>query len=323
MKRKTMLELHDLMFAASPERLNWLPFTGTCLFADQPSDGIPSGGVDKPVRFPSAELDKALDSMVDMGVDCEWPDEDDGDDHDEFGRKTSCGPEEAFSGHDDRFKIGVVKTSVLEGNEMVISGGLWSNDFSDICDMYRNAKASLGFSVEVYFNIVDQGEYYDAVDIEFTGVAILFSDLAAFKDTYIAAKRGGDKEMTKEEMKELLDANFKAQQEAIEGLTKQLENVALGFAEDRAARKEAEEKAQAELAAAEEAAKLEEQKKADEAAKAAAELAAKQQETEAQRKSLEAGAFASRFGTDEANAIVNNANLTPSQKFQALIKDKI
>ena len=323
MKRKTMLELHDLMFSASPERLNWLPFTGTCLFADQPSDGIPSGGVDKPVRFPSAELDKALDSMVDMGVDCEWPDEDDGDDYDEFGRKTSCGPEEAFSGHDDRFKIGVVKTSVLEGNEMVISGGLWSNDFSDICDMYRNAKASLGFSVEVYFNLVDQGEYYDAVDIEFTGVAILFSDLAAFKDTYIAAKRGGDKEMTKEEMKELLDANFKAQQEAIEGLTKQLENVALGFAEDRAARKEAEEKAQAELAAAEEAAKLEEQKKADEAAKAAAELAAKQQETEAQRKSLEAGAFASRFGTDEANAIVNNANLTPSQKFQALIKDKI
>jgi hypothetical protein len=311
MKRKTMLELHDLMFAASPERLNWLPFTGTCLFADQPSDGIPSGGVDKPVRFPSAELDKALDSMVDMGVDCEWPDE------------LWDGPEEAFSGHDDRFKIGVVKTSVLKGNEMVISGGLWSNDFSDICDMYRNAKASLGFSVEVYFNLVDQGEYYDAVDIEFTGVAILFSDLAAFKDTYIAAKRGGDKEMTKEEMKELLDANFKAQQEAIEGLTKQLENVALGFAEDRAARKEAEEKAQAELAAAAEAAKLEEQKKADEAAKAAAELAAKQQETEAQRKSLEAGAFASRFGTDEANAIVNNANLTPSQKFQALIKDKI
>jgi hypothetical protein len=311
MKRKTMLELHDLMFAASPERLNWLPFTGTCLFADQPSDGIPSGGVDKPVRFPSAELDKALDSMVDMGVDCEWPDE------------FWDGPEEAFSGHDDRFKIGVVKTSVLKGNEMVISGGLWSNDFSDICDMYRNAKASLGFSVEVYFNLVDQGEYYDAVDIEFTGVAILFSDLAAFKDTYIAAKRGGDKEMTKEEMKELLDANFKAQQEAIEGLTKQLENVALGFAEDRAARKEAEEKAQAELAAAAEAAKLEEQKKADEAAKAAAELAAKQQETEAQRKSLEAGAFASRFGTDEANAIVNNANLTPSQKFQALIKDKI
>lgn len=311
MKRKTMLELHDLMFAASPERLNWLPFTGTCLFADQPSDGIPSGGVDKPVRFPSAELDKALDSMVDMGVDCEWPDE------------FWDGPEEAFSGHDDRFKIGVVKTSVLKDNEMVISGGLWSNDFSDICDMYRNAKASLGFSVEVYFNLVDQGEYYDAVDIEFTGVAILFSDLAAFKDTYIAAKRGGDKEMTKEEMKELLDANFKAQQEAIEGLTKQLENVALGFAEDRAARKEAEEKAQAELAAAAEAAKLEEQKKADEAAKAAAELAAKQQETEAQRKSLEAGAFASRFGTDEANAIVNNANLTPSQKFQALIKDKI
>ena len=91
--------------------------------------------------------------------------------------------------------------------------------------MYRNAKTSLGFSVEAYFNLVDQGEYYEAVDVEFTGVAILFSDLGAFKDTYIAAKRGGDKKMTKEEMKELLDANFKAQQEAIEGLTKQLDIV--------------------------------------------------------------------------------------------------
>ena len=308
MKRKTMLELHDLMFAASPERLNWLPFTGTCLFADQPSDGIPSGGIDKPVRFPSDELSKALDSMVDMGVDCEWPDE--------------CwdGPEEVFSGHDDRFKIGVVKTSVLEGNEMVISGGLWSNDFSDICDMYRNAKASLGFSVEVYFNIVDQGEYYDAVDIEFTGVAILFSDLAAFKDTYIAAKRGGDKSMTKEEMKEIFEAGFKAQKESIDALTKQLENVALGFAEDRAARKEAEEKAQAELKAAEEAAKLEAQKVADEKAKAEAELAEKAKETEAHRKSLESGAIPSRFQSSDSEAIVNNANLTPSQKFQALIK---
>jgi hypothetical protein len=35
-------------------------------------------------------------------------------------------------------------------------------------------------------------------------------------------KRGGDKEMTKEEMKELLDANFKAQQEAIEDLRNSL-----------------------------------------------------------------------------------------------------
>ena len=323
MKRKTMLELHDLMFAASPERLNWLPFTGTCVFADQPSDGIPSGGVDKPVRFPSAELDKALDSMVDMGVDCEWPDEDDGDDHDEFGRKTSCGPEEAFSGHDDRFKIGVVKTSVLKGNEMVISGGLWSNDFSDICDMYRNAKASLGFSVEVYFNLVDQGEYYDAVDIEFTGVAILFSDLAAFKDTYIAAKRGGDKGMTKEEIKELLDASFAAQNKSIEDLTKQLETVVLAFAEDREARKVAEEKAQAELAAQKEAAELAEKERMEAEEKAKAELAAKAEETEAKRKSLEAGAFQSRFDTDDAKAIVNNPNLSASQKFQALIKDKI
>lgn len=311
MKRKTMFELHNLMFAANQERLNWLPFTGTCLFTDQPSDGIPSGGLDKPVRFPAAEVDKALASMVDMGVDCEWPDD------------FWDGAEEAFSGHDDRFKIGVVKTSIRKDNEMVISGGLWNNDFGDICSMYRSAKASLGFSVEVYFNIIDQGDYYDATDIEFTGVAILFSDLAAFKDTYIAAKRGGDKDMTKEEIKELLDASFASQNKSIEDLTKQLESVVIAFAEDRAIRKESEEKAQAELAAQKEAAELAEKERMEAEEKTKAELAAKEAETEAKRKSLEGGAFQSRFGTDDAKVILSNPNLSASQKFQALIKDKI
>ena len=129
--------------------------------------------------------------------------------------------------------------------------------------------------------------------------------------------------MTKEEIKELLDASFAAQNKSIEDLTKQLETVVLAFAEDREARKVAEEKAQAELAAQKEAAELAEKERMEAEEKAKAELAAKAEEAEAKRKSLEAGAFQSRFGTDDAKAIVNNPNLSASQKFQALIKDKI
>ena len=98
---------------------------------------------------------------------------------------------------------------------------------------------------------------------------------------------------------------------------------ALAFAEDREARKVAEEKAQAELAAQKEAAELAEKERLEAEEKAKAELAAKAEETEAKRKSLEAGAFQSRFDTDDAKTIVNNPNLSASQKFQALIKDKI
>ena len=319
MKRKTMLELQNVMFSAQKDKLNWLPLTGTCLFTDKPSDGIPSGGLDKPVRFPTEEVDKSMATMNDMGIDCEWPDD------------FWDGTEDAFSGHDDRFKIGVVKSTTRKDNEMVISGGLWCNDFADICSMYTSAKASLGFSVEVYFNVIDRGEYYDATDIEFTGVAILFSNLAAFKDTYIAAKakQGGISNMTKEEMKELLDAqkvDFSAQ---VEKLTKQIEDLAVGFAEDRDARKKAEEKAQAELAEkqkiadeeAKKAAELEaaQQKEAEEKAKA--DLAAKQKEADVKRKSLENGIFKSKFGTTEADEILKNDKMSPSDKFQALLKD--
>lgn len=318
-------QLNHLKFELT-DRYNWMPFSGTCLFTDVPSDGVPSGGIDKPVAFPKEEVMKALDSMVDMGVNCRFPD-------DFFDY-----PDDIFTGHDSRFKIGVVKTSALNSNEMVISGGLWDMDFPDVCDVFKNAKKSLGFSVEVLFNVADMGDYYNAIDIDFVGVCILFSDLAAFKKTYIAAKdknknKGGKTmEMTKEELQAMLDALFGKFEAKVEATEKQVEQLAVAFAEDKAERKaklEAEEKEakeKAELAAKEEA---EAKAKEEAEAKAKAELEEKQkkeaEELEAQRKSL---TFASRLGKFEGadekqKAILSDSALSPSEKFQRLIADKL
>ena len=83
------------------------------------------------------------------------------------------------------------------------------------------------------------------------------------------------------------------------------------FAEKQKAADEEAKKA-AELAAAQ-------QKEADEKAKA--ELEAKQREAEVKRKSLENGIFKSKFGTAEADEILNNDKMSPSDKFKALLKD--
>lgn len=314
-KMKAKFSIQNVMFAATEKRLNWLPFTGTCLFADVPSDGIPSGGIDKPVMFSSEELKKSVDTMVDMGVDCEFPDE-------WYDSAT-----EMFSGHDDRFKIGVVKKCNLQEKEVVISGGLWSNDFPDVIEMYDRSKKSLGFSVEVYFDIVNRGEYYEATNIEFTGVAILFSDLAAFKDTYIAASKRGGKGMDEKQLKACLAEALEQVMGKVENLNKEVESLTVAFAEEREARKkekqekaelaeklakEQEEKAKAELEEAEQKAKEEKEK---------AELAEKQaKEEEEKRKSQAFGGIVSRFSEDNEKILKDNS-LSPSQKFQKLISE--
>ena len=114
----------------SDGKRNWMPFKGTCLYADSPSDGVPCGVGDKPVLFPHDELKKGMDTMVNMGVDCKWPD------------GWCDDASSAFTNHDDRFKIGTVTEVELVGNEMVIAGGLW-----DGCDgEERKAKTCVPYS---------------------------------------------------------------------------------------------------------------------------------------------------------------------------------
>lgn len=181
--------------------INKMPFSGVCLFADTPSDGIPYGA-DKPVKFAKAAIENALSTFSGMGVDCRY--------------SSYSYPEDVLTGHDERFKIGVIEAATLnENNEVVISGSLWKRDFYDVCFMIKNAKDALGFSVEVAVNaMVEEENCYEITDFTFTGVAIMYKNLAAFKSTQLAAqaqkqkeeKGKGDVQMTDEQMKAFTDA---------------------------------------------------------------------------------------------------------------------
>ena len=321
-KKMLSLQVHNLKFEVSNEKPNWMPFTGVCLFTDTPSDGIPSSncGIDKPVMFPSDEVEKSIDTFENMGVNCVWP---------EWGN-----PAEAFSGHDSRRKIGVISSASLSGNEVVIKGGLWAWDFEDVCDMVKVTKESLGWSVEVSMNIEETDEYYIAKNLEFSGCALLFSEDAAFKRSFLAAqKRKGVEKMNKEEMQAMFDDLLVKFEEKISGIDQKVETLASDFSAEKELR-EQEKKEALELAAREAEEKAKEDARLAEEAKVAAELAAKKAEEDRLAKEAEEakrktkafpGVVISKFSdaSDEVKGIVADEKLSGSQKFQKLINLKL
>lgn len=318
MTKKTLsLSISKLSFETSEARTNWMPFKGTCMFIDKPSDHTPSGG-DKPVLFPRQDIEKALPSFENMGVNCRYSDWDSG---------------QLFEGHDSQFKIGIIKTAEIVGNEVVISGGLWSYDFYELCDKVKSAKESLGWSIEPLMYLEDKGDYYEASETEFLGVALMWSDKAAFASTYMFAQQRKNSEkdgllsMNKEELQALLlefsTGINKAISDNIEGVklefSAQIEGVTktvTDFQASLVAEKEA-------LALAAEQAKI-----ADEAEKAKLALQAQQTEEAAkvQRQTMMfGGTHVAKFegDTDAAKEIMANTSLSPQEQFRKLIDLKL
>jgi hypothetical protein len=318
-KQKLSLSISKLSFEGTP-RTNWMPFKGTCAFVDRPSDATPCGG-NKPVLFPREEMEKALTNFADMGVNCR----------------------QDFSGHDPGFKIGIVKTAELQGDEVVITGGLWSLDFAELCNDAKSMKDSMGWSIEPLAYLEDKGTHDEATEVEIVGVALMLSDKAAFAKTRLAAQKKQEKEgvhMDEQKLTLLLaglqDVITKAINDNIEGVkmefAAQIAEVSKvtseGFTKIEA-EKEAEKAALA--LAAEEA-----QKKAEEDAKVAMELAAAEAEktklaleaeeaAKAQRQTLMFGTHVAKFEgeNDAQKAIMENATLSPQEQFRALINLKL
>lgn len=192
-KKELKLSSTDVQVSLTSEQHpNKLKFTATFALIDSPSDGTPYGA-EEPVFISMDEAQKSIDSMNLMGIDCTW---------DEWW------PEYCLTGHDTRNKIGVVEKAYIEGKEMKIDGLIYSSDFDDIAFFIKNATPALGFSMECFAQSTLEDDGYEHLHgITFTGVAILFSNLAAFEDTYleyVAAKKKGNNELTKEEMEQLM-----------------------------------------------------------------------------------------------------------------------
>ena len=201
-KRKVQLSASAIQVVLDNQHPNSMRFTGTCMFLDEPSDYIP-GGVDKPVILSADVANECASTMNLMGINC---------DYDPW-----LFPDEVMMAHDRRNKIGVVEKCWVDGNELKFTGIIYKNDFPDIADFIKKTVDSLGFSVEAIFNIHEHEEYIEMADVEFTGVAILFKNAAAYQNTYIAeiaAKAKGKQLMDKQEILAIVDEAVKASIEA-------------------------------------------------------------------------------------------------------------
>lgn len=210
-KNTMVLRFNDFKFeSVNDEHINKMPFSGVCLKVDTPSDGIPCGA-NKSVKFTKEAIEKALPTFVGMGVNCEYNSYD-------F-------PDEVLTGHNARFKIGTVDSAELTDNGVVIKGNLWQHDFYDVCFMIKNAKDSLGFSVEVFVeDMIEENDCYCVTDFTFTGVAILYKNLAAFKDTQLQAQRKKevDSKMDEKQFNEFM-AKFSEMNEKFDKVSETIE----------------------------------------------------------------------------------------------------
>lgn len=281
-----------------------MPFTATFMLIDSPSDGTPFGA-DNPVVMSMNEAEQSVSSMDLMAVDCVWSD---------------WYPEDCMTGHDSRNKIGVVEKAYIEGNEMKMKGFIYALDFPDIAFFIKNATSSLGFSMECMAGLESQDDGYDHMTgVTFTGVAILFKNLAAFESTYIdylaAAKKEKNK-LTKEELDalkaslvETIQAGQKEFADKLDGVEERLGKLEAGKAKevkDEADAKltelqAAKEKAEQDAKAAVEAAKQEAEDKFK-AEKEALEKKVADLEASAKRRTVGAGKVAKGFGENGTSA---------------------
>lgn len=201
-KQKVSLQANAISVTLDNLHPNAMRFTGTCMFLNTPSDYTPNG-VDRPVVLSSDEAEKCASTMNLMGINC---------DYDPW-----LFPDEFMTAHNRRNKIGVVEKCWVDGDELKFTGIMYKNDFPDIADFIKKTVDSLGFSVEAMFNLREHDDYIEMADVEFTGVAMLFKNAAAYQNTYIAeiaAKAAKGKQMEKQEILQLIDEAIKANMEA-------------------------------------------------------------------------------------------------------------
>lgn len=158
---------------------NRMPFSGILTRLDQPSDRAPLGSKGKRVIFTKSAAERALPSLMGMGVDF-TPN---------------------FDGHDTTRKIGVITGAHIEGNAVHVDGIIYARDFPTEASRIQTDKKVLGFSWELADIYVERLDADPLVitDAYFTGAAILRKDKAAFNSTSLAAS-AEEITMTKEEI---------------------------------------------------------------------------------------------------------------------------
>ena len=148
--------------------VNRAPFTGILTRINEPSTRPPNGSDGHCVLMPQAAAEKALPSLLGMGV------------------NSAANLRE----HAKRLKIGIITNASIDGNDLIISGLLYDKDFPDEIQAIRDEKDHLGMSYELSNVDVEdpEADIWTLRSFVFTGAAILYKDAAAYQHTAIAAQ---------------------------------------------------------------------------------------------------------------------------------------
>jgi hypothetical protein len=202
------MKLNVVSFSvAQDENPDFMKFDAVVGYIDTPTDATPCGGVEGyQIVISSEGMD--VRSLVGSGVNVAWSD------------GWFSDAEDTLKSHDPRFKVGVIDSAQVVGNQIMASGHLWKADFPDVCDTIECAKESLGCSVEAYFNGYkknDEAKTITGFGAHFTGVAILYKNKAAFTSTKIMCSiQEQEEDNLNEEMKKTLETMFSEQNKVFE-----------------------------------------------------------------------------------------------------------
>lgn len=186
----------------SKSHSNKLLLVATIMKLGEFSDEPPCGSDGNRIVLEQQEAQEALNTMNFMGVNCVWDD--------------SWSRNDLLSGHDVREIVGVVQRAYIEDNCLKAEIIIYKQNYPDLCEFVINTVSSIGFSIEANCNFEEVEGGYKMSDVEFTGVAMLFKNLAAYQTTEIekvVAKAKGKNTVEKAELKEMFE-EFKAELKA-------------------------------------------------------------------------------------------------------------
>jgi hypothetical protein len=162
---ETQIEALAVQMPAVVEHPNRRAFRGVLTQVDVASDRAPSGTNGKRVIVTRAAAERALASLIGMGI----------------------GFTPQLDGHDARRKVGVITAAEIEGNALVVEGYLFARDFPEIVREMERGKNVLGMSYEIADARVEDpsAAVWKLTDVTFTGAALLKRSAAAYQNTSI------------------------------------------------------------------------------------------------------------------------------------------
>jgi hypothetical protein len=145
---------------------NRVPFHGLLTFVDRKSDKPPFGARGHSVILTRACAESALSGLAGMCL-CFSP---------------------AFLRHDSCCKVGVITEAKLIGDEIYIDGHLFVRDFPEVVKAIKDNELALSYDLADARVQDFRAKVWIITKAHFTGAAILKTDKAAYRGTFIRLK---------------------------------------------------------------------------------------------------------------------------------------